>query len=193
MSANALRLRLSSSTVYAKQICASAQPCFARTLRVLFVCYVRYARCPQMLCACVSLRLRSVGLPSSARTACGYEISNHGRKKKDIRSNVFSLVTLPRFVGRRANDCRNSGASKFTCIATRQSGYRVRHARRADMKYPTSVGKRKRHSFECLFFGDPTEVRTRVTAVKGRCLRPLDHRAVYSICISWWKLQDSNL
>ncbi len=27
-------------------------------------------------------------------------------------------------------------------------------------------------------FGDPDENRTRVTAVKGRCLRPLDHRAV---------------
>ena len=26
--------------------------------------------------------------------------------------------------------------------------------------------------------GDPDEIRTRVTAVKGRCLRPLDHRAV---------------
>ena len=28
-----------------------------------------------------------------------------------------------------------------------------------------------------LLFGDPDEIRTRVTAVKGRCLRPLDHRA----------------
>ena len=28
------------------------------------------------------------------------------------------------------------------------------------------------------FFGDPDGIRTRVTAVKGRCLRPLDHRAV---------------
>ena len=26
-------------------------------------------------------------------------------------------------------------------------------------------------------FGDPTGIRTRVTAVKGRCLRPLDHGA----------------
>ena len=26
-------------------------------------------------------------------------------------------------------------------------------------------------------FGDPDGIRTRVTAVKGRCLRPLDHRA----------------
>ena len=26
-------------------------------------------------------------------------------------------------------------------------------------------------------FGDPYEIRTRVTAVKGRCLRPLDQRA----------------
>ena len=34
MSANALRLRLSSSTVYAKQIVLVAQPCLARTLRV---------------------------------------------------------------------------------------------------------------------------------------------------------------
>ena len=160
----------------------------------IFVCYVRCARCPQMLCACVSLRLRSVGLPSSARAACGYEISYLGReKKKTFIRMSFSLVTLPRFVGRRANDCRNSGTCEFTRLVERQSGYRVRHAQRADMKYPTSVGKRKRHSFECLFFGDPTEVRTRVTAVKGRCLRPLDHRAVYSICISWWKLQDSNL
>ena len=27
------------------------------------------------------------------------------------------------------------------------------------------------------FSGDPYEIRTRVTAVKGRCLRPLDQRA----------------
>ena len=27
------------------------------------------------------------------------------------------------------------------------------------------------------FYGDPTGIRTRVTAVKGRCLRPLDHGA----------------
>ena len=27
-------------------------------------------------------------------------------------------------------------------------------------------------------FGDPDGIRTRVTAVKGRCLRPLDHRAM---------------
>ena len=33
---------------------------------------------------------------------------------------------------------------------------------------------------KCGFFsGDPDEIRTRVTAVKGRCLRPLDHRAEY--------------
>ena len=34
--------------------------------------------------------------------------------------------------------------------------------------------------------GDPTGIRTRVTAVKGRCLRPLDHGA-------WWSgWRDSN-
>ena len=32
--------------------------------------------------------------------------------------------------------------------------------------------------FGLVSLGDPDEIRTRVTAVKGRCLRPLDHRAV---------------
>ena len=31
--------------------------------------------------------------------------------------------------------------------------------------------------FGLVSLGDPDEIRTRVTAVKGRCLRPLDHRA----------------
>ncbi len=30
-------------------------------------------------------------------------------------------------------------------------------------------------------FGDPTGIRTRVTAVKGRCLKPLDHGADISM------------
>ncbi len=38
-------------------------------------------------------------------------------------------------------------------------------------KYLLSVDKRD------FFVGDPDGIRTRVTAVKGRCLRPLDHRA----------------
>ena len=41
------------------------------------------------------------------------------------------------------------------------------------MKY---CNKKSTCSCKC-FFGDPDEIRTRVTAVKGRCLRPLDHRA----------------
>ena len=59
MSANALRLRLSSSTVYAKQICAcrTAVPCTDTSC--LFVCYVRFARCPQMLSR---LRLSSLAV-----------------------------------------------------------------------------------------------------------------------------------
>ena len=57
--------------------------------------------------------------------------------------------------------------------------YRVRHAKRADMKYPTSAGKKNPDLIKSGLRGDPTEVRTRVTAVKGRCLRPLDHRAVF--------------
>ena len=32
-----------------------------------------------------------------------------------------------------------------------------------------------------VFSGDPDGIRTRVTAVKGRCLRPLDHRAIYAL------------
>lgn len=45
-------------------------------------------------------------------------------EEKIIRTHYLSsyywlVVTLPRFVGRRANDCRNSGASKFTCKAER--------------------------------------------------------------------------
>ena len=38
--------------------------------------------------------------------------------------------------------------------------------------------KKQAPSDTCFFIGDPDEIRTRVTAVKGRCLRPLDHRAV---------------
>ena len=34
-----------------------------------------------------------------------------------------------------------------------------------------------------LFFGDPDGIRTRVTAVKGRCLRPLDHRAKKMVAV----------
>ena len=40
----------------------------------------------------------------------------------------------------------------------------------------------KNHTFavhkSVVFIGDPDGIRTRVTAVKGRCLRPLDHRAL---------------
>ncbi len=41
-----------------------------------------------------------------------------------------------------------------------------------------------------LFFGDPDGIRTRVTAVKGRCLRPLDHRAAFGGC-SWIRTNDT--
>ena len=45
--------------VYAKQTVLSHHRALRGTLRVLFVCYVRYTRFPQMLRACVSLCLRS--------------------------------------------------------------------------------------------------------------------------------------
>ena len=68
-------------------------------------------------------------------------------------------MTLPRFVGRRANDCRNSGASKFTCKAERQSGVPSSDAKRADMKYPTSAGKKTPDLIKSGLRGDPTEGR----------------------------------
>ncbi len=40
------------------------------------------------------------------------------------------------------------------------------------------------------FFGDPDGIRTRVTAVKGRCLRPLDHRAKNGGC-NWTRTNDT--
>ena len=33
------------------------------------------------------------------------------------------------------------------------------------------------------YYGDPDEIRTRVTAVKGRCLRPLDQRAELLVAV----------
>ena len=47
---------------------------------------------------------------------------------------------------------------------------------------PYLMIKQKLHPLKRMefLFGDPDGIRTRVTAVKGRCLRPLDHRAV------WW-------
>ena len=107
--------------------------------------------------------------------------------EKIIRTHYLSsyywlLVTLPRFVGSAVGDCRNSGTSEFIRIVKRQSG--VPSSARKACGYDniqTSAGHKKNTNEKFVFFqdGDPTEVRTRVTAVKGRCLRPLDHRAVF--------------
>ncbi len=40
-----------------------------------------------------------------------------------------------------------------------------------------------------LEYGDPTGIRTPVTAVKGRCPRPLDDRVIY---MNWRPHGDSN-
>ncbi len=52
--------------------------------------------------------------------------------------------------------------------------------------------KRKNQSLRTgsSFCGDPDGIRTRVTAVKGRCLRPLDHRAIYGGC-NWTRTNDT--
>ncbi len=64
--------------------------------RVLIVCYVRCARCPQMLCACVSLCLRSVGRsPSCAkmrRAKYRTQASVSAKKRKNtnkVRAYLF--------------------------------------------------------------------------------------------------------
>ena len=90
----------------------------------VFICLL----CPLRSMSANALRLRLSSLAVSrvtefaVRSTGALKMRNHGgshTKEKDIHLNVFSLVTLPRFVGRRASDCRNSGASKFTCIANR--------------------------------------------------------------------------
>ena len=65
------------------------------TLRVLFVCYVRYARCPQMLCACVSLCLRSVGRsPSCAKMRRAKYRTQASVSAKKEKHEKFVLIFL---------------------------------------------------------------------------------------------------
>ena len=69
ISANATRLRPSlRSTLRQRRKCANVQ--LHATLRVMFACYVHYARFPQMLRACVPLCLRSAPKGGSTRNAC---------------------------------------------------------------------------------------------------------------------------
>ena len=51
---------------------------------------------------------------------------------------------------------------------------------RRTLRVRPHANKQKEKSRFCdsFLFGDPDGIRTRVTAVKGRCLRPLDHRAI---------------
>ena len=56
--------------VYAKQTVLSHHRALHGSLRVLFVCYVRCARFPQMLRACASLCLRSAAQVQVANTVC---------------------------------------------------------------------------------------------------------------------------
>ena len=58
----------------------------------LFVCYVRCARCPQMLCACVSLCLRSAETCSSAIVTEGQSRATDG-----ARPNNASIVACKLF------------------------------------------------------------------------------------------------
>ena len=73
--------------VYAKQMGADAPRALHLTLRVLFVCYVRCARFLQMLCACISLCLRSAETCSSAIVTEGQSRATDG-----ARPNNASIV-----------------------------------------------------------------------------------------------------
>ena len=66
------------------------------TLRVLFVCYVRCARFLQMLCACSSLCLRSVGRsPSCAKMRrAKYRTQASVSAKKEKTRTKFVLIFL---------------------------------------------------------------------------------------------------
>ena len=66
--------------VYTKQTVLSHHRALHGSLRVLFVCYVRYARFPQMLRACVSLCLRSAARVQVANIVC--------RQLKNCRKSV---------------------------------------------------------------------------------------------------------
>ena len=75
--------------------------CVTRTtLRVLLVCYVRYARFPQMLCACVSLCLRSVGRSPScakmrrAKYRTQASVSAEKEKARKVRAFFFVVRSM---------------------------------------------------------------------------------------------------
>ncbi len=79
-----------------------------------------------------------------------------GRHKKGYRA-FRAATTNP--TGSHPVNCKNKNAFKNIKTVIKQ-------------KPPLN-----KDGFVC---GDPDGIRTRVTAVKGRCLRPLDHRA------GWW-------
>ena len=84
--------------VYAKQTVLSHHRALHGSLRVLFVCYVRCARFPQMLRACVSLCLRSSwrvkGSPRNAwlQLRCIKSLNMHIKKQQ--QSLLFSWCVL---------------------------------------------------------------------------------------------------
>lgn len=82
-------------SVYAKQSVLRTLPSVQR-YRVLIVCYVRCARCPQMLCACVSLCLRSVGRsPSCAKMRrAKYRTQASVSAEKEKTRTKFVLIFL---------------------------------------------------------------------------------------------------
>ena len=123
--------------------------------RVLIVCYVRCARCPQMLCACVSLCLRSVGRsPSCAkmrRAKYRTQASVSAEKRKSTESSVFivevvtetcSTAIVTEGQSRATDGARPNNASIVACKLNNLQG---------EFKFGVRKKKKKHEKFVLIF------------------------------------------
>ena len=91
------------------------------------------------------------------------------KQKSRFSDNLFKMVTLAEVAWDKSlvlvslrTACRRPLISFATELCSAES-----HTNHTIKKHPQNGG---------FFIGDPSEIRTRVTAVKGRCPRPLDDR-----------------
>ena len=85
------KFHLQEQSVYANKPCCRTLCVVRTTLRVLLVCYVRYARFPQMLRACVSLCLWSAPKGGSTRKACWLFFEENSRNPPDTQTKKHIL------------------------------------------------------------------------------------------------------
>ena len=109
------------------------------------------------------------------------------KKKKNTHKGGLCLLFILIYVFeiRSANNAADTHPNFLNVHRTFRIGF-------ANRSFRISYGKRKKNTFVGVLFsfGDPYEIRTRVTAVKGRCLRPLDQRAEYGGC-NWIRTNDT--